>query len=58
MALMDPNEVLRQLRELVKDCEKDECCTDREAELCGLLDSLDQWLSSAGFMPDDWRPER
>jgi hypothetical protein len=49
---MDPDETLREIRELVTA----QACyvpdPDRLAELVG---ALDEWLSKGGFLPEPWR---
>ena len=41
---MDPDECLRRIRELLDD-----------SELAERVRHLDTWLTSGGFLPDDWR---
>ncbi len=52
---MDPNETLREIRELLASVNEihtlDEHETDRLAEL---FEALDQWLTAAGFLPESW----
>ena len=43
---MDPNETLRMLRRAIERREID--------AIEDLFDALDIWLSSGGFLPDDW----
>jgi hypothetical protein len=43
---MDPNEALRQIRELFEEGNSDEAGF--------IFIGLDEWLSSGGFLPDDW----
>lgn len=53
---MDPNEALRQLRELVHTClySEDEA-PDIATDLAQQFEALDEWLSKGGFPPDAWR---
>lgn len=61
---MDPNETLRQLRQLVKDMaaivESDEDPQEPgeyyriASEATFRFDELDGWLSRGGFPPGDW----
>lgn len=49
---MDPTETLRQLRIAVSRVEDE--TDDRFCELAHLVEVLDAWLSSGGFLPDEW----
>jgi len=54
---MDPNETLRDIRELVTAWrEADLHSTEREVaeDLVTRVESLDAWLTSGGFMPEGW----
>ncbi len=44
---MDPNAVLKRIRELVKKSEG--------GELASRIQSLDCWISTGGFLPDAWK---
>lgn len=60
---MDPNEALRLIRRLVSDSEEideyyDYSVTDRYDDLEEAVKILDTWLSSGGFLPDDWNKNR
>jgi len=50
---MDPDIILRDLRQAIEDWEVHEHCN-----IDGLIDSidaLDKWLTMGGFLPKDWR---
>jgi hypothetical protein len=56
---MDPDEALKQIREVVSKIRNDETARtlDAYAELETITDAfeaLDDWLSSGGFLPKDW----
>jgi hypothetical protein len=65
--MMDPNANIKEIREIVGELRKagDNAVdgisvilgadTDRLVEL---WDSLDQWLSKGGFLPDAWKKGR
>lgn len=46
---MDPNETLKQLREEFLYQNPD------IEEIVSLFQALDQWLSSGGCLPEDWK---
>jgi hypothetical protein len=56
---MDPNATLQQIRQLTagllnpKAKLKNGWAADAR-ELAELVDALDQWLSSGGFLPSSW----
>jgi hypothetical protein len=57
---MDPNETLRQIRELVAAVTGPGLRTNAEraqlgAELAGLLEEFDAWLCRGGVLPQPWR---
>jgi len=57
---MDPNETLRDIRELVTAWhEADLHSVEREVseDLVGRIDALDAWLTSGGFLPEAWNRE-
>ncbi len=49
---MDPNATLRELREMIGD--SDPHSAARSRRYAELIESLDDWLSSGGFLPSDW----
>lgn len=54
---MDPNETLRQLREMVTeilDEGSEDDSTEREDEFAQLFQALDEWVSKGGFLPRNW----
>lgn len=55
---MDPDETLRQLRELADDIRGEQQMaldiTDNEQRFIDLFTALDQWLSKGNFLPDAW----
>jgi hypothetical protein len=58
---MDPNEVLKRLREYVKDwseatLNRDDSADDLDTVL-DLFDALDTWIAAGGFIPRDWEAE-
>jgi len=62
---MDPNETLKRLRAIVRDIQADRddpagynATTTREDEAADLVQALDAWLCSGGFLPDAWRTKR
>lgn len=58
---MDPNETLRELREAVTRWhEADLFETERGAaeDMAALVDSLDEWITAGGFLPNAWSPTR
>jgi len=55
---MDPEEVLKTLRELAKKVMEtaDEPAYDLKAvEMAEKFQELDEWIMSGGFLPKDWR---
>lgn len=49
---LDPDETLNRLRELAKSSH---CVYTRDGEeAMQLFTALDEWLSNAGFLPNDW----
>jgi len=54
---MDPNANLEETRELIRKCfDAPEGLTGREVDrLCELVEALDGWLVSGGFLPEKWR---
>jgi hypothetical protein len=57
---MDPNETLRQLRDLMVKLETgwDHFSEDDVDELVEKWKALDEWLSSGGFHPREWKRTR
>lgn len=57
---MDPNATLIKMRELastvLSDPTEDGYGSYAADELAELVLSLDAWLSSGGFFPEDWAP--
>jgi hypothetical protein len=57
---VDPNAVLRGIRELVKDAEQDRQNEDYSEwdikfdHLTRLCEHLDNWILKGGFLPDSW----
>lgn len=55
---MDPDETLKQIRQLVKEYNQpgwlDRCDVEQLVEL---VEALDLWLSKGGFLPAAWRKE-
>ena len=47
---MDPDEALAQIRAIL-----DKPGPDAYADLATLVDALDEWLSTSGFLPIAWR---
>lgn len=57
---MDPNETLRRIREVFKNFDDTKVVDyDEISELfCEaetLFESLDEWLSKGGFLPEAWK---
>jgi hypothetical protein len=50
---MDPNATLRKLRELVMRVQGGTGRVDPE-EFAELVEALDGWLTSGGFLPEAW----
>ncbi len=55
---MDPNATLEQIRKLsaIADGFPEE--SETLHQLADLIRSLDQWLSTGGFLPRDWQQGR
>jgi hypothetical protein len=56
---MDPNENLREIREITKELDSGSYLSSREVELkadrlVSLVMGLDEWLSKGGFLPKEW----
>jgi hypothetical protein len=49
---MDPNETLRKIRSMLETREGGE--VENSDILAELMESLDEWLSKGGFLPDEW----
>jgi len=47
---MDPTAALMEIRSITKKLSE----PDFE-RLCDLIDALDNWISSGGFLPEDWQ---
>ena len=59
---MDPDQILKELRQAVvdlySDLEFDEDDVRLTAEvLADKVAALDSWLTSGGFLPQDWTPK-
>lgn len=50
---MDPDETLRQIRELVAD-QLEQPTYEKGRKLAALVDALDEWIIHGGFLPRDW----
>ena len=50
---MDPNAVLTQIRNLIKELEYDDD-PDHVDMLIERVGALDEWLSKGGYLPLDW----
>lgn len=50
---MDPNETLREIRELVGSTN-----TSELLRLAQLVDAMDDWIVSGGFLPSAWGAAR
>ena len=58
---MDPNAALKRLRVLATLASEEKSDSWRVAYLFDFVEqfeSLDEWLSRGGFLPDDWRKMR
>jgi hypothetical protein len=55
---MDPDEVVRTIREIVQRITEDDHVESDLGELADAFESLDLWLSRGGFLPDDWKDAR
>lgn len=53
---MDPNEALRELRDLVKDTLAGPL-NQTAIDLSERFEALDAWLSKGGFLPKPWQPK-
>jgi len=56
---MDPNEMLKRIREKVSSIIASEACSDVDLngvamDLAVLVNELDDWLSFGGFPPEAW----
>ncbi len=53
---MDPDANLKEQRDLLRKFRKRNRLTAGEAaRLAELVDSLDEWISRGGFLPEAWR---
>lgn len=50
---MDPNEALAEIRRMVAEASDDPESADINY-LVDLVDGLDKWLSTGGFLPKEW----
>lgn len=44
---MDPDQALKDLREMIRDTE--------DLDLIEQFEALDDWLAKGGFLPADWQ---
>ena len=54
---MDPNELLKEIRRLIKVVdlvEDDEALISVYRDMQYRFEELDEWLSKGGFIPKDW----
>jgi hypothetical protein len=52
---MDPEQALRELREWARwVLDRYEECEDHEVRAAEVFDSLDHWLTHAGYLPGPW----
>lgn len=56
---MDPNETLKELRELAKSIIDGTTCCAEHGEMAGenlaeKFEALDRWLTHRGSLPDEW----
>jgi hypothetical protein len=55
---MDPNEILRLMREVVAEYRKPQPSSDSLlADLVQQVEAMDEWLSKGGFLPSAWERE-
>lgn len=52
---MDPNEALRQIRELITELQAVDFDDERIPALTNAVSDLDSWLSAGGYLPDAWK---
>ena len=52
---MDPDQTLENIRELYKTILRGEYTDADSYQLAEAAESLDQWLSKKGFLPEDWK---
>ncbi len=50
---MDPNKTLEDIREILAT---EDDYVQRAGELATLVQALDEWLTSGGFLPEAWTP--
>jgi hypothetical protein len=55
---MDPDEVLRTIREIVRRINEDDHLDSDLYELSDAFEALDGSLSRGGALPDDWKDAR
>lgn len=53
---MDPNATLEEMRAFVKKVlySVDSAATDDETRMAELFESLDEWITKGGFLPNAW----
>jgi hypothetical protein len=54
---MDPNELLRQMRDASANAATGVDVRANERALRWMFEQLDEWLMRGGFLPKDWRPK-
>jgi hypothetical protein len=52
---MDPNETLRQLRQLFADIDEEVWDPLEFERARDLFQALDGWISNGGFLPEGWQ---
>lgn len=55
VTIMDPDEVLRKIRAITEDHYDSEIPGNVMDELVELIDALDQWITTGGFLPSEWK---
>lgn len=71
---MDPDQLLKEIRELVKQLQTDyqntihasvddeqetaDACVDHGYELEEKVNNLDEWISKGGSLPKAWQPKK
>ena len=52
---MDPNATLKELLYLLNNPTPDDYDCEDYTRFLELFEALDEWLSSGGFLPDNWQ---
>ncbi|GAA4201683.1 hypothetical protein [Actinocatenispora rupis] len=55
---MDPDQTLREIRELLDDDRRAPLARDDVGALLDRIEALDRWLSRGGFLPRAWQAPR